>query len=143
MVADEEASSLEKRLGRLHAGQRIGVERDHEGQVFGQGLNFFHVENSRLSAFLISAVLKLTGTYWVGARNAARVQLRENVVLLRTLPTAFDGFTILHLSDLLAFRGQGRVIRREMTGLRLDREIQEPAYVLGLNGVEFLQLLGR
>jgi predicted MPP superfamily phosphohydrolase len=95
-----EISRLERRLGRLHARQRLGLERDHEGQVFGQGLNFFHIENSRLSAFLIEAALKLSGSYWLGARNAAKVVLRHHLVRLATLPTPFDGFTILHLSDL-------------------------------------------
>jgi predicted MPP superfamily phosphohydrolase len=99
-VRGEDVNYLEKRLGRLHARQRLGVERDHEGQVFGQGLNFFHVENSRLSALMIAAVLKLSGMYWLGARNAANVVLRYNSVRLNTLPASFDGFTILHLSDL-------------------------------------------
>ena len=35
---------LEIRLGPLHARQRLGIERDHEAQVFGQGLTFFHLE---------------------------------------------------------------------------------------------------
>jgi hypothetical protein len=34
-------SKLEQRLGRLHARQRLGIERDHEIQIFGQGINFF------------------------------------------------------------------------------------------------------
>ena len=29
---------LEKRLGRLHARLRLGIEADHEAQVFGQGI---------------------------------------------------------------------------------------------------------
>ena len=29
---------LEQRLGRLHARQRLGIETDHEAQIFGQGL---------------------------------------------------------------------------------------------------------
>lgn len=97
---EDDISALEKRLGRLHARQRLGVERDHEGQVFGQGLNFFHIENSRLSAVLIETVLKLSGSYWRGARNAANIQVRRNLVQLATLPDAFHGYTILHLSDL-------------------------------------------
>ena len=36
---------LEQRLGRQHARQRLGIEKDHEAQVFGQGINFFHIEN--------------------------------------------------------------------------------------------------
>ena len=39
-------SKLEQRLGgRLYAKQRLGIETDHEAQVFGQGLTFFHIEN--------------------------------------------------------------------------------------------------
>jgi hypothetical protein len=38
-------SKLEQRLGRVHAGQRLGIERDHEAQIFGQGINFVHIEN--------------------------------------------------------------------------------------------------
>ena len=37
---------LEQRLGRRHARQRLGIEKDHEAQVFGQGINFFHIKNS-------------------------------------------------------------------------------------------------
>ena len=72
-VSAEEISYLEQRLGRRYAKQRLGVERDHEAQVFGQGLNFFHIENLRLGALLIESVLKMTGLYWLGKKNAARV----------------------------------------------------------------------
>ena len=36
---DDMLATLEKRLGRLHARQRLGIEKDHEAQIFGQGLN--------------------------------------------------------------------------------------------------------
>ena len=52
---------LEQRLGRLHAKQRLGIEEDHEGRVFGQGINFFHPENWYLSPSIIRKTLKLTG----------------------------------------------------------------------------------
>jgi len=39
------ASKLERRLGRLHARQRLGIEKEHEAQIFGQGTNLFHIEN--------------------------------------------------------------------------------------------------
>jgi uncharacterized protein len=99
-VDADELKMLEARVGRLRARQRLGVETDHEAQVFGQGLNFFHIENSKLTAFLIEWTLKLTGLYWRGRANAGRVTLRRNRVVSSVLPAAFDGFTILHLSDL-------------------------------------------
>ena len=93
---------LEGRLGRLHARQRLGMERDHEAQVFGQGLTFFHIENISGSAAAIEALLRLSGAYWRGRANAAKVELRENKIASARIPAAFDGFSILHLSDLHA-----------------------------------------
>ena len=100
MTTETDLSVLEKRLGRRHARQRIGIEQDHEAQVFGQGLNFFHIENLALSHVLIRAVLMATGLYWRGLRNAAKVEIRHNPIPLPRLPPSFDGFTILQLSDL-------------------------------------------
>ncbi len=34
---------LAERLGPLHAKQRLGIETDHEAQIFGQGLILFHI----------------------------------------------------------------------------------------------------
>jgi uncharacterized protein len=93
---------LEERLGPLHARQRLGIERDHEAQVFGQGLTFFHLENWLSAPAVIRTALKLTGLYWRARRNAERVVVKQNNVTFANLPTAFDGFSILHLSDLHA-----------------------------------------
>jgi predicted MPP superfamily phosphohydrolase len=91
---------LEERLGPLHARQRLEIEKDHEAQVFGQGINFFHFENLPLSHLVIGAVLMMTGLYHRGIRNAAKVDIRHNRIESPHLPSAFDGFTIAHLSDL-------------------------------------------
>jgi predicted MPP superfamily phosphohydrolase len=99
-VDSDELQVLEQRLGRLHARQRLGVEKDHESQVFGQGLNFFHIENSTLSARAIEYSLKMTGLFWRGRKNAERVEVRYNHVKARELPDSFNGFSILQLSDL-------------------------------------------
>jgi hypothetical protein len=48
----------------------------------------------------LEVVLKFTGQYERGVRNAWDVVRREREVRLPRLPAAFDGFTILHLSDL-------------------------------------------
>src|SRR5215510_5229553 len=91
---------LEQRLGRLHAQQRLGIESDHEAQILGQGLNFFHIENCYSIHSLIRNTLRLTGLYWRGRRNAEQVELRQNIVRSRAVPAAFDRFTVLHLTDL-------------------------------------------
>ena len=93
-------AKLEQRLGRLHARQRLGIETDHEAQIFGQGLTFFHLENWYPGQAIIRAALKLTGLYWRARRNAGSVVVRSNDIGFKDLPPRFDGFTILHLSDL-------------------------------------------
>jgi predicted MPP superfamily phosphohydrolase len=97
---DETFTLLERRLGWRHAKARLGIERDHEAQVFGQGINFFHIENLPLSHAVIRSVLTATGLYWRGLDNAAKVELRENHIALPRLSKSFDGFTVLQLSDL-------------------------------------------
>jgi len=97
---DDIREKLEQRLGRLHAQQRLGIETDHEAQVFGQGLNFFHIENLPFSHALIEGVLRLSGLYWRGRRNASELRVKQNEVVLRRVPRPFDGLKILHLSDL-------------------------------------------
>ena len=91
---------LEKRLGPLHARQRLGIERDHEAQVFGQGLLLFNLENASLAPSIIEGALKLSGLYWRARRNAQRVTVRQQELKFSALPKSFDGYTILHISDM-------------------------------------------
>ena len=81
---------LEKRLGRAHAKLRLGVEAEHEAQVFGQGINFFHIENLRSSDFVIPSILKLVGLYSRGCINATQIQIKRNYVKSTNLPKVFD-----------------------------------------------------
>jgi predicted MPP superfamily phosphohydrolase len=93
---------LEARLGSKFARQRIGIEKDHEAQIFGQGLNFFNFENVTAFPGLIRTTLKLIGAYGAGERNAANVEVRHNIVESHLAPREFEGFRLLHLSDLHA-----------------------------------------
>ena len=120
---DHLANVLERRLGRLHARQRLGIETEHEAQVFGQGLNFFHLENLRSSHVLIRLVLMMTGLYWRGLRNAKDVQVRHNYIRSAALPSAFDGYTVLQLSDLHVDMNQGAMERVVAVLKGLDYDI--------------------
>jgi uncharacterized protein len=102
---------LELRLGRLHARLRLGIESDHEAQVFGQGINYFHIENLPASHVLIRMCLKLTGLYRRGCRNAAQIEVRHNEIRSARVPKAFDRFTILHLSDFHVDMNQDAMAR--------------------------------
>ncbi len=90
---------LSDRLGVVHARQRIGIENEPP-RIFGKGLNFFHPENWYSGHALIRYILKLTGVYWYGRRKTLDIQLTENEIVISRLPAAFDGLTLLHLSDL-------------------------------------------
>ena len=104
-------AQLERRLGRLHARQRLGLEDDHEARVFGHGINWFHPENWYLSPWIIRNALRLSGLYGRARRNAEHVQIRRHAIASRRLPAAFDGFTILHISDLHADMNGGAIGR--------------------------------
>ena len=42
-LPEDDFHFLQDRLGRLHAKLRLGIEADHEAQVFGQGIDYFHI----------------------------------------------------------------------------------------------------
>ena len=89
---------LGKRLGRLHARLRLGIEADHEAQVFGQGIKIFILRISPIPycySFMPQADVTERGR-----KNAARIELRRHDVISSRIPKAFDGFVILHFSDL-------------------------------------------
>jgi hypothetical protein len=94
------SQQLEKCLGRLHAKLRLGIEAGHEAQVFGQGINYLHIENLTSSHFVLWTCLRATGLHVRGRRNAAQVKVRRNYIKSAQVPKAFDGHRILQLSDL-------------------------------------------
>ena len=121
--ADEDIiCRLEQRLGRLYARQRLGIEDDREGRVFGQGINYFHPENWYFSPAVIRGALKLSGLYGRASRNAADVQVRHHDIVVPALPAAFDGFTILQISDLHVDMNEGAMRRLDelLPDLRYD-----------------------
>lgn len=99
MDEEKTIALLERRLGRLHARQRLGIEAEHEAQVLGQGLTWFHLENLRAAPTLIGAALRMTGLHARGRRNAGRVRLETNPLLIPRSHAALGGFGILHVSD--------------------------------------------
>lgn len=102
MTDEEIQQQLEDRLGKVHARLRMGIEADSGNRVFGGGFNFFHPENWYSTHSLIKACLKISGFYNRGVRNARNIQVRHNKIYLKHLPSVFENYTILHLSDLHA-----------------------------------------
>jgi len=92
--------SLEQRLGKTHARQRLGIEAESGHHIFGGGINFFHPENWYGSHSLIKFIIRLSGLYSRGMRNACNIQVIDNEMSVSGLPDSFQGFTLLHLSDI-------------------------------------------
>lgn len=99
-MKNKEDHWLEQRVGRLHLRQRLGIEQDHESQVIGRGRNLFHIENWYSLHSLIRGILKLSLMYRRGRDNTLAIETRCNSFHIAHLPQAFDGYTILHISDL-------------------------------------------
>lgn len=98
---EELLERLERRLGRVHARQRLGMEREYEDQFDGR-VNFLNPDKWYSVHSLVTCALKMTGLYRLGTKNAGHVAVRHNPIDFPDLPSEFDGFTILHLSDFHA-----------------------------------------
>lgn len=86
--------------GPRRKGSRLGVLRDR----------------------VIELVLRATGLYRRGVANALDLRLTEVDFFFPSLPAAFDGYTILHLSDVHVGKLEGGVVRAAalVTGLSVD-----------------------
>ena len=97
---EETLALLQARVGKIHLRQRLGIERDYERKVFGQGRTFFHVENWYSLRSIIRNCLRLVLLHGRARRNARLIEIRHNPIKLPRLPAAFEGFTLLQISDL-------------------------------------------
>jgi len=94
----EERARIERRNGRDR--KRRAVELEHAEAWFLRGRKLFHFENASWIHYAVRALLRLLGLRERGERNARRLEVRQVRMELPGLPRAFDGFRILHLSDL-------------------------------------------
>jgi predicted MPP superfamily phosphohydrolase len=91
-----EERSLEERLQR-----RVKVEQEfaRTGQRFRKKSFVFRHERIFVRPIL-NLALRATGLYRVGVENTLRPEIRQLSLEYPNLPSSFDGFRILHLSDL-------------------------------------------
>ena len=97
---EETLALLQARVGKIYLRQRLGIEKDYERKVFGQGRTFFHVENWYSLRSIIRNCLRLVLLHGRARRNARRIEIRHNHIKLPRLPAAFEDFTLLQISDL-------------------------------------------
>src|SRR4051794_37153924 len=91
---------LEARIGRAHLHQRLGLEGEQEALILGRSTRYFHLRKWFSLQSMIRLGLAMTGLRSRGRRNVLDIRLRDNEVRLGHLPAAFEGFRVLHLSDL-------------------------------------------
>jgi len=97
---DPEFERLKRYVEPSHLRRRLGIEADHEAEVFHRAGNFFHLENWDWGHALIRNVLRLLGVHGRGRRNTVRLQVQHNQVELANLPAPFQGYRILQITDL-------------------------------------------
>lgn len=93
---------LSLRLGPVHARQRLGLEQEAEARPFGADRHSFrlHPENLANAPGLIRLCLQAVGLFRRARENSRKLTTVENRFFLPGLPPEFDGFRILHLTDL-------------------------------------------
>ncbi len=103
MSQDHEQTAFAKlveRIGHHHAKQRMEMQA-HYSALMLRGFHLHvHMEEFPAIAWLIKTLLKSTGMWPIAVKNASRYQIIEHTVSIPHLPDTFDGFRILHLSDL-------------------------------------------
>ena len=94
---------LAERMGAAEFAARLQAERQMRARRgVGNSRGWFRFEHYWDFYGVIRSCLKLTGLWARAHRNYFDIQVVRNEVLLARLPAAFDGFTILQLTDLHA-----------------------------------------
>lgn len=96
----EALDQIIKRCGSDYVSRRLTIQVEHAASVLGPGLGSFHFENLDLALKLFGKMLKVLGIWDRGFANITAHKIVHNNVIIPGLPAAFEGFKILHLSDL-------------------------------------------
>lgn len=114
---------LEWRLGQEAARRRLEIERRRQARRLTRPRRFFRLKTWYSAHGLIRNALRFTGLYRRGERNAEHIEIRHNPVALANLPAAFDGITILHLTDLHVETSRGALARLDTLLGALDYDL--------------------
>lgn len=98
---------LEQRVGAFHFKRRLGTEGNYKTHASSQEQDSFHIENWYSIHFFIRTTLRCLALHGRGKRNALALRVRHNDIPIKGLSPSFEGYTLLHLSDLhLDMNGQ-------------------------------------
>jgi len=80
--------------------RRIALEREREAVMARRARKDLYHNGLLFPEFWLEKLVNLSGLRARGEQNARNFQLREFAFAFENLPPAFDGFRILHLSDM-------------------------------------------
>ena len=100
MKSAHDYSKLEERLGRDALAKRLMVQTKYASKAFSRRTTWFHPENAYGIHSMLWFFLKVTGLYERGRLGFRDVQMTHHPIVLDDLPHSFEGFRILHLTDL-------------------------------------------
>ncbi len=96
----EALNKLIDRIGSAHASKRLKMQAHYSALLLGGHHIHVHMEEFPAIAWLLKTSLKVTGLWPIAVKNSTNYRIVEHTVPLSHLPAAFEGFRILHLSDL-------------------------------------------
>jgi len=114
---------LALRMGEAALGRRLEIQINHASRFYGGfGRSRFHIENSEWFPLAVDCVLGALRLSEAARRNALDYRLRRLTLRHPAVPEAFDGFTLLHLSDLHAdgIPDKGEKLRRLLLATPCD-----------------------
>lgn len=94
---------LERRLTKEGLGQRLRLQVERAASLYGgRGRDRIHLENGERIFDVLRFILKMSGLFARGQANVTAYEVVCRDFPLPTGMTAFDGFRVLHLSDIHA-----------------------------------------
>lgn len=94
-ITQADLEKLSQRMGETAFANRLMMEALQESEDMQQSLLWVQTFHAR-----IEKCLKTLKLYRLGRQNAHRIQLKQHILQIKNLPSTFEGFRILHLSDL-------------------------------------------
>lgn len=114
---------LARRTGEFHLSRRLAKQVELAARFYAKGgFASFHFENLEFIPVVLKFVLQGMGIYRRGLENSIDYRLEHHRVELPQIPPAFNGFQILHLTDLHAdvIHDKGRKLLDLLGDIRPD-----------------------
>ena len=99
-MESDDYSKLERRMGRERLDARLRKQAGKGAKLLHQGEGLFRLEQIIPFDLIVALGLRLSGLSPLCRRNFLDVHVVEQEWALPRLPQAFDGFRLLHLTDL-------------------------------------------